>query len=121
MPTAIVRIATGEFLDTGGVPDGVTLAKVTVSRNPDARRERWNGADIVSKSQAKIDAYDTGQLDTMAVARSLDRDTIATIAFIIRQSDPTAWNAMTGAQRKQAVKTGAQQWAQMRAFFDKGV
>ena len=58
MPTAIVRIATGEFEPSGGVPDEVILTRVTVERNPDAARERWDGLEIVPKSQSVIDAQE---------------------------------------------------------------
>lgn len=71
MPTSIVRIATGEFEPSGGVPDGVVLTRVTVTRNPDADRERWDGSKIVSKPQSVIDAQEaTVALAALRVTRN---------------------------------------------------
>ena len=55
MPTAIVDTQTNEFMPFGHAEDA-RYVKVTVPRNPDHVREKWNGTAIVAKSGAEIAA-----------------------------------------------------------------
>ena len=69
MPTAVIAIATGEFMHTGAVPDGVTHALVTVATNPDPRTQKWNGSTVVAKTAPEIATYDDAKAEADAVAQ----------------------------------------------------
>lgn len=63
-------------------------------------------------------SVDSDMLDR-AQATSRQRDILAMVAFAIRQSNPTAWNAMTLAQKKTATFVGADIWRDIRIFVEK--
>lgn len=76
----LVYIPTGEFKEGGplepqrpilSVVNNITTYDpdydvVVVTRLPDLRTEKWNGSDIVTRSQAELDAYDNTQKDLRA-------------------------------------------------------
>ncbi len=64
MPTAIVDTQTSEFVSEGHEPDGRYVV-VTLPRNPDPVREKWDGSAIVAKAAQEVTA-------TLAAAKDAD-------------------------------------------------
>ena len=141
---ALVYTPTGEFRGAGSIEpsrpilsvvNGITTydpdyAVVTLPGDamPTPRTQKWNGSAVVAKTQAEIAAYDAAQLAAHAERESLTPDNLATAGLAVwyglgttNAARNSAWNAMTGAQKKQAVATAAGVFKTMREFFDKGV
>jgi hypothetical protein len=99
MPTAVVEIATGRFMEFGAVADGVVYQTVTVPRNPDCRLEKWDGAAIVATTPADMAAYASAERDAL-IAREAGREIVkALLLFYLR--DKLGRNP-TGAERDAA-------------------
>src|SRR3990167_876508 len=56
--------------------------------------------------------------DDAATAEARRKDIIATCALMVMQRDRTAWNAMTSAQRLDAVRQQVDLWKGLRVFLD---
>lgn len=82
------------------------------------------GATQAQKDQATslIAAFSpltpTQLLDKSAGMTSRQKDILATVALIVRQSNVSAWNAMTLAQKKTAVLAAADDWKSLRIFVE---
>ena len=70
-------------------------------------------------TQGEIDAYDAAQLSQQADTESLTPSVLATLAVLVRGRDVAAWNALSAAQKKTAVRAEATVWKSMREFFDR--
>ena len=55
---------------------------------------------------------------TVALAESRRKETLSTVAFVVMERDPTAWNAMTIEQRLRAITAVADLWKGLREFVD---
>ena len=95
---------------------------VVVPRFPEPRTEKWKGGAVVTKTQAEIDAYDAAQLAQQADSESLTPSVLAMLGTIVRgRMGAAAWNALSLAAKKQAVRGEAAVFKNMREFFNTGV
>lgn len=87
---------------------------------PDRMRHRFDaitGKRLATAEELAVAA--DADLDTLAQRTSRQKDILAMVAFIVRQSNVTAWNAMTLAQKRAAVLSGADVWRDIRVFIEK--
>ena len=69
-------------------------------------------------AQGEIDAYEATELTSHAQTTSRQKDTLATLAVIVRAKNTIAWNAMTTAQKVAATLAEADVWKTIREFID---
>ena len=69
-------------------------------------------------AQGEIDAYEAAELASQAQTTSRQKDTLATLAVIVRAKNTIAWNAMTTAQKVTATLAEADVWKTIREFID---
>lgn len=72
--------------------------------------QRWTGSTF--------EALPPVPVATVALTESRRKETLSTMALIVMQRDPTAWNAMSVDQRLRAIQTEAYLWKGLREFVD---
>lgn len=121
--TATVHKPTGIFLDSARADDATHIT-VALPRNPDHVRERYSGNSQdplrAATAQEIADAKDAA-LQTEATVSSREKDVLATVAFVVRASNVSAWNAMTVAQKKTATLAQADNWRDIRVWIEKNL
>ena len=113
MPTAIVRISTGEFVPGGGIPDGVVLKLVTVANNPNERTQKWSDAlGVVEKTAQEIADYDAAQADESAALAfdPLRLQNAIVWAILDTYSAPATVTKFTAARTKILAAYKAKPW-----------
>src|SRR3990167_10945967 len=102
--TCAVETATGRFLSDSTPVDGVAVIRISVSRSPDERRERWSGQSTPNESRAatlaEIADYDTEANAEPPKRYVRDPRLVATVAMEVRGRNIPAWTAMTAPQKK---------------------
>jgi len=119
--TAIVEVATNEFVETGHIEDA-SFVKVTLPRNPIPRVERFNGnfgnPGFTSKSAPETASFDAGVVATRVTLAQQRIDSwpieyrALVLALIdqlntIRAALPSPLGPITPAQALAAVRTKA--------------
>lgn len=101
---------------------GVPITGVSIGTVGDRSTWRVRPESLQAQAQSVIDTYviptPAQMLDQQATLTSRQKDILAMVAFAIRQSNVTAWNAMTLAEKKTAVLAGADTWKSMRVFVE---
>lgn len=106
MATAIVHLASSEFLTTGHEVDAQHVL-VTVPRNPDAAREKYSGDPlnpIAVKSAPEIAATQTAQQDAAAAeafdtAKAIKAVALSNLAARLGKAPGALTNAEINAER----------------------
>lgn len=122
--TALVDLVTGAFDDSGRDPDGVRYVRLAMPRNPDALREKYSGDPLnpfTAKTAQEIADTITARQTAAAQVTSRQKDILATIAWAVRRSNVTAWNALTLAQKKSTVLAEADNWRDLRVFIEQNL
>ena len=96
------------------------VAEFADADQPSLHLHRYDAAlgKRLATAQELADA-DDADTATRAQLTSRQRDILATVALIVRRSDPAAWTAMSAAQKKTAVLAAADQWRDLRVLVDK--
>lgn len=126
MANWVVRNSDGEFmvLDNGNPalintePASYTYVSVSGDSGPDPRTQKWNGTAVVTKTAAQIAAFDATVLATKCQSLSTQKDTLATLAVIVRAKNTAAWNAMTTQQKVDATLAEAAVWNTIRVWLN---
>ena len=126
MTNWVVRNSDGEFmvLDNGDPglintqPSNYTLVSVAGTSCPDPRTQRWDGTAVATKTAAQIAAFDAAVLAAKCQSFSTQKDTLATLAVIVRAKNTAAWNAMTTQQKVDATLAEAAVWSTIRVWLD---
>ena len=126
MTNWVVRNSDGEFmvLDNGDPglintqPSNYTLVNTSGSSCPDPRTQKWDGSSVVTKTAAQIAAFDAAVLAAKCQSFSTQKDTLATLAVIVRAKNTAAWNAMTTQQKVDATLAEAAVWSTIRIWLD---
>lgn len=105
----------------GGVPDpAYGIAEFGDADQPDPRLHRYDPATGKRLATApELAAQADADLTTQAALTSRQRDILATVALIVKRSNPTAWTSMTAAQKRAAVLNAADEWRDLRVLVDK--
>jgi hypothetical protein len=110
--------------EVNDVPDFVTygVAEFSADDQPDLVKDRFD--PILGKrpaTAAELAAAADAALQEGAQTTSRQKDILATCALIVRYSNPTAWTAMTVAQKKAATLAAADIWGDLRVFAEKNL
>lgn len=112
---------------------GIPIAGVSVGS--DADRSTWRVAFLPAATDAHraeaaqiVGTFDPADPAVIAArqladaqATSRQKDVLATIAWVIRSRNVSAWNALTGAQKKAAVLAEADIWRDLRVFIEQNL
>jgi hypothetical protein len=124
MPTQkwIVRLADGTLIGGGfsqPIPPDSTYTVVELPEDtpatPATHRYDFAAGTIRLATQAEIDAYKATLTSAQAQSTSRQVDLMTTVGFVIARVNPSAWTAMTNAQKKTAITNGCDQWRDLRA------
>lgn len=100
---------------------------VGVSIRDEANTSTWTvqPSSLQAAAQPTIDAFTatdpahvTTERAATALSESRRHDIVALCALMVMRRDAAAWNAMTGPQKVQAVRTEADLWKGLREFVD---
>lgn len=124
----LYRKSDGVFLGGGFYDPPLTdpvnfgIAEFPDADQPNLKRHRFDPTTgkRLATAQELADAAEA-DLTERSQRTSRQKDILATVAFIIRHKDPAAWDAMTGAQKRNAVQAGADQWRDIRIFIEKNL
>lgn len=91
--------------------------------HPNPRLHRWANVTPRPKrdaTAAEIAAYDDEKLTDLATRESRAKDTIASIALMLKRTDPN-WATYTLAQKVAAVNAAKTEWVNLRVFVENNV
>jgi len=124
----LIETATGRFL-TGGaaepiVADPSTQAIVTLEGpSPDPTRDRYDERapwGIRPATEAELQADSLSAADAQADIEAKRKDYISLLGTTLKRFDPT-WATMTNAQKKAALKSMSDDYAQIRRFVERNL
>ena len=104
-------------------PDQYTSVDVPGDAVPHERLERYDAASPSKRRPAtaqEIAVYDQRELSKQCADQSMTPEVLTSLALAVRERDPSAWDALTDAQKKTTVTDAAAVWQSMRELFDQG-
>ena len=121
------NVSTGRILTWGPLPYSAIAGPgeatdVIPDGPPDPKHHRYDGTAISRLRRAtpsEMTVVDDADQIVAATAASRHKDTLATIAWVIRARDVPAWTALTLAQKRAAVLAAADDWRDLRIVIER--